>query len=320
MRVRARRAGEVVETQPEHHRAARARSAARRRRATRSTRPTSDASISSIVVGLAAERALRADRPRGGGRLAPGADRDCARARAGAGRRRGRGSTTSTASPSCGHLADGGDPAVVELGRGLRARRPTAGRPAADAGTRARGRAARRAGRRAWPRRSRPSRGTSCAPTPTVMREARPARAPRGATAPRSRSACPRRASSPPTSRNASSIERPSTSGVVSSNTSNTALLASEYADIRGDTTTARGHRPARLRRAHRRAHAERLRFVARGEHDSHRRRSPAGRAGAGRRAAPPTRRTRRGRRAESSPLRTRTYVRTGLRRSPAAS
>ena len=32
----------------------------------------------------------------------------------------------------------------------------------------------------------------------------------------------------PPTSRNASSIERPSTSGVVSSNTSNTALLASE--------------------------------------------------------------------------------------------
>ena len=33
---------------------------------------------------------------------------------------------------------------------------------------------------------------------------------------------------SPPTSRNASSIERPSTSGVVLSNTSNTALLASE--------------------------------------------------------------------------------------------
>ena len=33
--------------------------------------------------------------------------------------------------------------------------------------------------------------------------------------------------SSPRTSRNASSIERPSTSGVVASNTSNTALLAS---------------------------------------------------------------------------------------------
>ena len=32
----------------------------------------------------------------------------------------------------------------------------------------------------------------------------------------------------PPTSRKASSIEMPSTSGVVSSNTSNTALLASE--------------------------------------------------------------------------------------------
>ena len=34
--------------------------------------------------------------------------------------------------------------------------------------------------------------------------------------------------SSPRTSRNASSIERPSTSGAVSLNTSNTALLASE--------------------------------------------------------------------------------------------
>ena len=32
---------------------------------------------------------------------------------------------------------------------------------------------------------------------------------------------------SPPTSRNASSMEMPSTSGVVSSNTANTALLAS---------------------------------------------------------------------------------------------
>jgi hypothetical protein len=46
----------------------------------------------------------------------------------------------------------------------------------------------------------------------------------------------------PRTSRNASSIDSPSTSGVVSSNTRNTALLASEYADIRGGTTTACGH------------------------------------------------------------------------------
>jgi len=47
---------------------------------------------------------------------------------------------------------------------------------------------------------------------------------------------------SPRTSRNASSIERPSTSGVVSSNTRYTALLASAYADIRGSTTIACGH------------------------------------------------------------------------------
>ena len=46
----------------------------------------------------------------------------------------------------------------------------------------------------------------------------------------------------PRTSRNASSIERPSTSGVVSSNTRKTALLASEYAAMRGGTTTACGH------------------------------------------------------------------------------
>ena len=46
----------------------------------------------------------------------------------------------------------------------------------------------------------------------------------------------------PRTSRNASSIDSPSTSGVVSSKTANTALLASEYADIRGGTTTAHGH------------------------------------------------------------------------------
>ena len=46
---------------------------------------------------------------------------------------------------------------------------------------------------------------------------------------------------SPRTSRNASSIDSPSTSGVVSRKIANTALLASEYASIRGGTTTACG-------------------------------------------------------------------------------
>jgi hypothetical protein len=46
----------------------------------------------------------------------------------------------------------------------------------------------------------------------------------------------------PRTSRNASSIEMPSTSGVVLRNTSKTALLAAEYASIRARTTTACGH------------------------------------------------------------------------------
>ncbi len=46
----------------------------------------------------------------------------------------------------------------------------------------------------------------------------------------------------PLTSRKASSIDSPSTSGVVSRKISKTAALASEYAAIRGLTTTASGH------------------------------------------------------------------------------
>ena len=71
---------------------------------------------------------------------------------------------------------------------------------------------------------------------------------------------------------------------------------------MRGGTTTASRAQPPRARAAHRGAHAARLGLVAGGEHDARRRRSPAGRAGAGRRAARPTRRTRRGRRAGSWP------------------
>ena len=46
----------------------------------------------------------------------------------------------------------------------------------------------------------------------------------------------------PDTSRNASSTDSASTSGLVSWNTSKTAALAWEYADIRGGTTMAWGH------------------------------------------------------------------------------
>ena len=52
-------------------------------------------------------------------------------------------------------------------------------------------------------------------------------------------------------------------------NTSNTASLASEYADIRGGTTMACGHSCARLAAAHRGAHAVGLGLVAGGEHDA---------------------------------------------------
>ena len=54
--------------------------------------------------------------------------------------------------------------------------------------------------------------------------------------------ACRTTRCSPPTSRNASSIEMPSTSGVVSRKTSNTALLAASYASNRAGTSIAWGH------------------------------------------------------------------------------
>ena len=73
-------------------------------------------------------------------------------------------------------------------------------------------------------------------------RQADPARAPAPAAAPRSAPGVPDTRRSPLTSRNASSTDSGSTRGVVSWNTSNTAALASEYADIRGGTTMACGH------------------------------------------------------------------------------
>jgi hypothetical protein len=76
--------------------------------------------------------------------------------------------------------------------------------------------------------------------TPTVT--ARPASA---RTRARSRAAIasgePEMRSSPRTSRNASSIERPSTTGAVSRKIANTVRLAALYASIRGRPTTACG-------------------------------------------------------------------------------
>ncbi len=73
----------------------------------------------------------------------------------------------------------------------------------------------------------------------------------------------------PLTSMNASSIDRPSTAGDMSSKTRYTALLASLYAEKRGGTTIAPGQRRPRPPPAHGRLDAVRLRLVARGQHDS---------------------------------------------------
>ena len=102
--------------------------------------------------------------------------------------------------------------------------------------------------------------------TPTVIGSPTSSR-----TRARSRSAIrrgvPAKCSIPRTSRNASSIEMPSTTGDMSSKTAKTALLASEYASIRGGTTTASGHSRSAAA-AHRAGDAIRLRLVARGEDD----------------------------------------------------
>ena len=77
--------------------------------------------------------------------------------------------------------------------------------------------------------------------TPTVM--GRPTRSMTSRRSPTAiSSGVPEMRRNPPTSRNASSIDSPSTTGVVCRNTSKTALLAAEYADIRGRTTIACGH------------------------------------------------------------------------------
>ena len=226
-RVRPRRAREVVEAQAQHDRAPDAARGAhppgdpvderdeRRRRpppATRGARPSARCD---------------ADRAAPAADAGPAAGRGCARARGGAGPTRGRASRRARASPSRGDLADGRDPA---------ARAACAAVTGPTPHSRSTGSGCRKA--------SSPSGGTTSSPsglatplatlarnfvraTPTVI--GRPTRSQH--LAPQPHGDLDRRAreprSSPRTSRNASSIERPSTSGVVSSKTANTALLAS---------------------------------------------------------------------------------------------
>ena len=221
---------------------------------------------------------------------------------------------TSAASGRLGDLADGGDPTVVELAGGDRRRRPTAVPPGADGGT---------SSSASGGTTSRPS-GLATAlatlarnlvrATPTVI-----GRPTRSRTSRRSATAIsvgvPETLRRPPTSRNASSIDSPSTSGVVSSNTANTALLASEYADMRGRPRSLAGTAGGPARRPSPSARrTPSPRSWPRGRPPT--RRSRAGREAEDRRAARPTRRTSRGRRAgswlhPSRHRRSRTYVRT---------
>ncbi len=170
----------------------------------------------------------------------PGADRDCAPERAGAGLTQGPSIETSARS-----FRSATSPTVkIPLSRSLTAvTRPTPQRLSTGSG---------------WRKRNSPPGGTDSSPsglatrlatlarnlvraTPTVI-----GRPTRSRTWRRSRTAMssgvPVIRARPPTLRKASSIEIPSTRGVVSSKIANTALLASEYAVMRGGTTTASGH------------------------------------------------------------------------------
>ena len=219
-RVRAGRAREVVEAQPQHDGAADAAGGAH---AARDAVDEPDERRVDLVGRCAARRPSArcdADRAAPPAAPAPAAGRGCARARAGAG---------PTPRPSIDderrpRRARATSPTVVipracSLRGGDRRRRPRAARPGAGAGTRA---------RRSGGTTSRPSGlATPLATlarnfvraTPTVI--GRPTRS--RTVAPQPRRDLGRRARdaarSPRTSRNASSIESPSTSGVVSSNT-----------------------------------------------------------------------------------------------------
>ena len=111
---------------------------------------------------------------------------------------------------------------------------------------------------------------------------------------------CPRPGPSPPTSRNASSIDSAFDQRCrVVEHLEHGPARFGVRVGMRGGDDQA-GAQPARLPSVHRGAHAEGLGLVARGEHDTAADDRRACRAGAGRRAARPTRRSCRGRRAGS--------------------
>ena len=237
-RLRPRRTGEVVETQPQHHSSQRGRPA-RSRRATRSTRAMTDESISSNDVRRRPrarcepmERRRRPVRTGLGSRLCASAWRWRPEARPSM--------CTSKASSSAATwptvliprswslvAVTGPTPQSRSTGSGCR-------KPSSSSGGTTR----------------RPSGFATALATlarnfvraiPTVIGSPTSSSTLRRSLAAIA-SGGPASRSSPRTSRNASSMESPSTSGVVSSNNAKTALLASEYALIRGGTTIACGH------------------------------------------------------------------------------
>ena len=314
-RVRPGGPGEVVEAQPQHHRAAHPV----RRRASGGPpgrpMPASDrVELLGGVRGRRPERALRADRAAPPAARRPGAGRGCGPARAGAGRRPGRAATPAPPRRARPPARPCGCPGRAAC-RGHRARRPTAARPAAGAGTPARPRAA-----------------TSSSPsglatplatlarnlvraTPTVIGS--PTRSATVAAQPRRD--VRRRPRDPP---QPADVEERLVDGEALDQRRGVAEHLEDGLARLGVGRHPRRHddrlraQRAGLPPAHRRAHAAAPSPRSWPRARPRRRRSPAGRAAGGRRAARPTRRTRRGRRAGWSLRRARTYVRIAHRQS----
>ena len=320
-RVRTGRAGEVVEAQPQHHRATDARRGAHPPRDPVDERHQRCVDrVRRLAYPGVAERVLRSDR------TAPAAHHDRTRitivrerVQVTPGTATEHGDEHALVEP--GDVGDRRDAALLQLLRGHRADAPEPLDRERHAGTRSRRRAGPRADRRAW----RPPLATLARnfvrAIPTVIArtdalehlaaKARrdldrvcptraPARRPRGtlrrSTAPRRVASCSRRPRRPPCSRR----RTPRIGARPRSPTGTGDAPARRPSRCGSRTPWPRSSRPARPPR----------------------RRSPGGRAGGDRRAARPTRRRRRDRRAGSSPGDrqgewTRTYVRifgTGMR------
>ena len=206
---------------------------------------------------------------------APAAGRGCARARAAGARTPWPSSATSAVSSSSATWRDGLEPARAQLRSAVIGPTPQSALDRQRVQERrARRRAGRRAARRAWPTPLATLARNFVRATPTVIGSPTRSRTSRRSRARDLAPACRRSAPCPRTSRNASSIDSPSTSGDVSLEDARRRPCSPRRTPSSAAARRSRrGHSRRACAAAHRRPDAVRLRLVAGGEHDARRRR-----------------------------------------------